>query len=493
MEHYHHEDARDIRVFDTCDILIVGGGAAGHSAALAAARAGARDVVLMERYGFMGGDVTGGYVLMVPALSWRNKSFVRGIQEEWFTRLSSVPGAVLGPDSGEIGSEDALLLDRWRAIYDCVSRCEDSPERVVRSVYYEPNQLKIEMDKMLLEERDSIRVYYHSWAVRPILEGNVIKGVIFESKEGRLAILAKIVIDATGDGDIFSQAGAPFSDVGDGQTRCASTSLVFRVGGVDFNSFERWCRANPRMFGALIGNLSKILGHRIMPLPTNSNDIVWFNNWLAPKCCIKIKDLTSTEIEVRDKIREIIDFMRREVPIGFKDAFLYDIAPQTGLRCSRRLIGEYVMTPLDFAFHREFDDVIAWHSTICRINDSAPIEIPYRAIVPQKVENLLCPGRHLSADSVAIDWLNLIPQCVGTGQAAGVAAAVAVADGSTVHDVNIARVQDILVHQDVPLPRRSDVDPQLTELCEEHQYGLYTKLAQQAANDTSSLSAYRQP
>ena len=196
---------------------------------------------------------------------------------------------------------------------------------------------------------------------------------------------------------------------------------------------------------------------------------------------------------MRDKIREIIDFMRRQVPIGFKDAFLYDIAPQTGLRCSRRLIGEYVMTPLDFAFHREFDDVIAWHSTICRINDSAPIEIPYRAILPQKVENLLCPGRHLSSDNVAIDWLNLIPQCVGTGQAAGVAAAVAVADGSTVRDVNIARVQDILVAQDVPLPRRADVDSELTDLCEEYQYGLYTKLAKEAAENSSSLSAYRQP
>ena len=493
MANAYYEDARELRIFDECDILVVGGGAAGHSAALAAARSGAKNIILMERYCYMGGDVTGGYVIMVPALSWRNKSFVRGIQEEWFARLSKIPGAVLGPDSGEIGSEDPLLLDRWKAIHDCVSRCEDAPERVVRSVYYEPNQLKIEMDKMLLEERNRIRVYYHCWAARPITEGSMVKGVMFESKEGRQVILAKIVIDATGDGDIFSQAGAPFSDIGDGLTRSANTALVFRVGGVDFNSFERWCRTNPKMFGAIIGNLSKILGHRIMPLPTNSNDIVWFNDWLGPKSCIKIRDLSSTEIEVRDKIRDIIDYMRREVPIGFSNAYLYDIAPQTGVRCSRRLIGEYVMTPSDFAFHHEFDDVIAWHSTICRINDSAPIEIPYRVILPQKVENLLCPGRHLSADNVAIDWLNLIPQCIGTGQAAGVAAAVAVADGTTVHDVNIARVQDILVAQDVPLPRRADVDSELTDLCEKYQYGLYTKLAKEAAEDISSLNTYRQP
>lgn len=482
-----------LEYFDECDILVVGGGAAGHSAAIAAARAGAKNIVLVERYGFMGGDVTGGYVIMVPCLTWRDKSFVRGLQEEWFTRLAKIPGAVLGPEKGEYGSEDPLLIDRWSTIWDCVSRGPDAPQRVVRSVYYEPNQLKIEMDKMLEEEGDSIRVYYHCWATRPIMDGDNVTGIVFESKEGRKAIKAKVVIDASGDGDIFSQAGAPCSSVGDDGTRAVTTALVYRVAGVDYNSFERWMRTNPKLFGAMMKNLGQITGFRTMPLPTNSNDIVWFNNWLGNKNCISVRDLTDTERDVRRTIRDVIEFMRRACPVGFKDAYLYDIAPQTGVRCSRRLKGEYVMTVEDFAFHHEFDDVIAWHSTICRINDSAPIEIPYRAILPQKVENLLCPGRHISSDNVAIDWLNLIPQCVGTGQAAGVAAAVAIADGATVRNVDIKKVQDILVAQDVPLPRRDDVDPSLTEVCEAHQYGLYTQLAKRAAEDISSLDAYRQP
>ena len=492
MKQKYHETAQDIEIFDECDLLVVGGGAAGHSAALAAARAGLKNIILLERYGYMGGDVTGGYVIMVPNLTWLNKSFVRGIQEEWFTRLSKIPGAVLGPEGDEIGSDDPLLIDRWSSIWDCVSRCEDVPKRVVRAVYFEPNQLKIEMDKMLLEERDRIRVYCHSWATKPIMEDNIVKGVIFESKEGRKAIFAKAVIDATGDGDLFSQTGTPFSDIGDNQTRSTNTALVFRVGGVDHDSFNRWIRTDPKMFKAIMDNLRKITGSGMIPLPTNDNGIVWFNNWLGPKSCIDIKDLTSTEMEVRDKIREVIDFMKRAVPVGFSNAYLYDIAPQTGARCSRRLTGEYVMTPEDFAIHHEFDDVIAWHSTICRINDSAPIEIPYRAILPQKIENLLCPGRHLSADNVSIDWLNLIPQCIGTGQAAGVAAAVAVTDSTGVRDVNIQRVQDILVEQDVPLPRHSDVDQELMELCEEHEYGLYTELAREAAKDINSLKTYRQ-
>ena len=153
------------------------------------------------------------------------------------------------------------------------------------------------------------------------------------------------------------------------------------------------------------------------------------------------------------------------------------------------------MTANDFAFAKKHDDVIAWHSTICQINDCGPVEIPYRAILPQQVENLLAPGRHLSTDDVAIDWLNLIPQCVGTGQGAGVAAAVAVMDGTTTHNVNIRKVQDILVDQNVPLPRNSKFeakDPSYQELVEEKQYGLYTAAAKAAAERSLDTRSFRQ-
>ncbi len=497
MSKVYREAAQDIPVFDECDVLVVGGGAAGHSAAIAAARAGCKNVVLLERYGYMGGDVTGGYVIMVPNLSWYDKSFVRGIQEEWFSRLEKIPGAVRGPGFDEIGSMNPLLLNRWSAIHDCTSRCEEVPTRVVRSVFFEPNQLKIEMDKMLLEHADSIRVYCHSWATKPIMEGSEVKGIIFESKEGRNAILAKAVIDASGDGDIFSQAGAPYNDLSDPTTRVSNTALVFRVAGMDFNEFFEWQQAHPEAAAVMRDSISKVAGFRMFPLASNQDDMVWFNNMVPNRSCIKVKDLTYTEMAVRDKIREVIDYMRHTIPCAFKDAYLYDIAPQTGVRCSRRLKGEYLMTPNDFAFHKEFEDVIAWHSTICRINDSAPVEIPYKAMLPMGVENLLAPGRHISADAVAIDWLLLIPQCIGTGQAAGVAAAVAVADGTSVRNVNIKKVQDILAgEQDVPLPRNTHTDPSLTELCVEKEFGLYTSLAKAAAaeknKEDGELKKYRQ-
>ena len=485
------EPQNSIPVYDECDILVVGGGAAGHSAAIAAARAGAKNIILMERYGYMGGDVTGGYVIMVPKLSWYDKSFVRGLQEEWFTRLAAIPDAVLGPDLSKIGkSDDAALLDVWARIHGCVS--ESEPKRLVRAVYYEPNELKIEMDKMLIEHRDSIRVMCHTWGTKPIMEGNEVRGVIFESKEGRQAVLAKTVIDATGDGDIFRQTGTPFRALADSDTRSSTTALVWRIGGMNWDVFTEWRNSHPKVAAELARNLSKIAGFRCSPIASSRNDICWVNNWHANKDCSNIRDITQTEIETRDTMRDVLEYLREACPVAFRNAYLYDIAPQLGSRCSYRLQGEYIMTANDFAFAPEFDDVIAWHSTICMINDCGPVEIPYRAILPRNVENLLCPGRHISADDVAIDWLTLIPQCIGTGQAAGVAAAVSVMDGTSVRNADIRKVQDILVEQDVPLPRNPKTDPSYTECCKEHEYGLYTELAKKAKAEADGLKNYRQ-
>ena len=486
----YNEPANAVPVYDECDILVVGGGCAGHSAAVAAARAGATNIILLERYGYMGGDVTGGYVIMVPKLSWYDKSFVRGLQEEWFTRLEKIPNAVLGPGLDEIGTSDLAMLDYWRQIHGCVS--ESEPKRLVRAVYFEPNQLKIELDKMLLEHRDAIRIQYHSWGTKPIMEGDEIKGIVFESKEGRKAIYAKVVIDATGDGDIFYQTGTPYKELADSNTRSSTTALVWRIGGIDWNVYYEWQKTNPEVDTALRKRLMEIAGFRCAPIASNQNDICWINNWHLDRDCSRIKDMTETEISTRDTMREVLAYLKSACPVAFRNAYLYDIAPQLGCRCSRRLQGEYIMTPNDFAFAPKFDDVIAWHSTICMINDCGPVEIPYRSILPRNVENLLCPGRHISADDVAIDWLTLIPQCIGTGQGAGVAAAVAVSEGTNVRNVNIRRVQDILVAQDVPLPRHPGVDPSYTECCEEHEYGLYTLLAKKAREAADGLENYRQ-
>ena len=477
MSKVYVEPSNTLNVYAECDILVVGGGSAGHTAALAAARAGAKNIIIMERYGYMGGDVTGGYVIMVPSLTWYEKSFVRGIQEEWFRRMEPIPEAVLAPKLSQAGSTDPFLVDSWKGI-GCVKHGQ-TPS-LARAVYFEPNQLKIEMDKMLLEERDRIQILYHSWGVKPIMEGNEVKGVIFESKEGRQAIFAKIVIDATGDGDIFRQTGTPFVALANSQTRSNKTALVWRIGGIDWRMYQEWLRTRPNADRQMYQALGKVAGFPSMIIASSRNDVCWVNNWIPDKDCSKVEDLTKTELIVRETMRDVIEYLREACPVAFRNAYLYDIAPQLGARCSYRLQGEYVMTINDFAFAPQFDDVIAWHSTVCPINDNAPVEIPYRCIVPKNVENLLCPGRHVSADDIAIDWLTLIPQCVGTGQAAGVAAAVALEKGTTVRDVDIRRVQDILVEQDVPLPRHPKTDPELEEYVKAREYGLYTEFAKEA-------------
>lgn len=499
MNKYFQEEGRSLPVYDECDVLVVGGGAAGHSAAIAAARAGCKNVILMERYGYFGGDVTGGYVIMMPNLSWYDKSFVRGLQEEWFTRLQKIPGAVKAPTLDEIGSTEGPLLSAWNGYHDCVSRggfggCK--PSCLVRSVYFEPNHLKITMDKMLREHSDSIKVMCHCWFSRPIIEDNQVKGVIFESKEGRQAVMAKVVIDATGDGDVFTRSGVPFQSLADGETRSSTTALVYRIGGVDWSAHVQWMKVFPEAAKELGAGIAKRTGFRAVPLPSNDNSICWMNNWHANMDCSSIADATQTELDTRTTIYDAINYLREAAP-AFRNAFLYDIAPQLGTRCSHRLTGEYMMTANDFAFATKHEDTIAWHSTICQINDCGPVEIPYRAILAQKVDNLLAPGRHLSADNVAIDWLNLIPQCTGTGQAAGVAAAVAVMDGTGAHEVDIKKVQDILVDQDVPLPRNAKFhakDPSYEELVEEKQYGLYTDMAKSAREeaDKQTLNKFRQ-
>ena len=483
------EPQTTVPVYDECDVLVVGGGSAGHSAAIAAARAGNKNIILMERYGYCGGDVTGGYVLLIPALSFHEKTYVRGLQEEWYTRLKKYPGAVMGPPPELAGSHDPLLIRAWGP-YGGATHVQ--PARVEHGFMLEPNQLKIELDVMLDEHRDAIRVMYHSWGVKPIMEGNVCKGVFFESKEGRKAILAKFVIDATGDADLCRLSGAPTSSAIDDECRCSSTALVYRIGGFSKNAYNQWNFTHREEAQKLSEALYKIHGFRSGMITATQSDVFWVNNWQPKRDCSKIVDQTATEMGTRLKIREVLEYYRTACPEVFRNAYLYDIAPQLGTRGSHRIVGEHVIGANDWAFPKEHEDCIAWHSTVDTLNDSAPIEIPYRAILPQKVDNLLAPGRHISADAVAIDNVNLIPQCVGTGQAAGVAAAVAVAEGSTAHTVSVAKVQDILAgEQDVPLPRNAHTDPSYMECLEAHEHGLYTEAAKRARASHDAAGTYR--
>jgi 2-polyprenyl-6-methoxyphenol hydroxylase-like FAD-dependent oxidoreductase len=193
-----NEPARSIPIFHRCDVLVVGGGPAGTAAAAAAARAGA-DVTLLERYNHLGGLSTGGLVIWIDRMTdWEGHLTIRGFAQELVDRLP--PDAIAGPASADWGSRDPTRAEYWGP------RTAAFHGIVTWSPTIDPERLKLISQEMLLER--GVRVVFHTWAAMPIVEENTVKGVVFESKEGRQAILAKVVVDCTGDGDMFSRAGA---------------------------------------------------------------------------------------------------------------------------------------------------------------------------------------------------------------------------------------------------------------------------------------------
>jgi len=205
-----HEPARDIKVIKEADVIVVGGGPGGVASAIAASRAGAR-TVLIERYGHLGGMATGGLVNIFPNLSdISGKQRIFGLNQEIIDRMKA-RNAAFSPEPSEWGTTDRKALDYYLNANMGWFYVRQDPniggqERLLYTAVLDPEVLKAELNDMVAEA--GVDLLLHSWGTLPIMEGNAVKGVFFESKSGRQAILAKVVIDSTGDGDIFVGAGA---------------------------------------------------------------------------------------------------------------------------------------------------------------------------------------------------------------------------------------------------------------------------------------------
>jgi hypothetical protein len=443
------EAARETRVAREADVVVVGGGPGGIGAAVSAARNGA-DTVLIERYGHLGGMGTGGLVTIIPLLTdIFGKQQIAGLTQEWIDRLD-VRGAVDYPRKDHWGSMDKDLV---RYYFDRIFFYVRL-DRVIYAAVIDAEISKVILNDMV--EEAGVKTYLHSWGTEPIMEGNTCKGVIFESKSGRQAILGKVVIDATGDGDLFPYAGIEFEDNIPPNFRIANLALCFWVDGVDLEKAENFRKNEPKKFMELSRKCMEAGGFPsyFRSLLKNQEAIVWCHNRYPNKSQVDVEELTRIEFEGRKKMMITYDFWKKHLP-GFEKSFIVLSCPQLGTRSSRRLIGEYKLTKKDMADNQPFEDTIAIFPDLDRGQESLDhplMYIPYRSLLPKNVDNMLVACRAFSSDEHVQEWFNLIPHCIAFGEAAGTASALALKAGVSPKKVDIKALQKQLAKQGVPLP-----------------------------------------
>ena len=441
------EPAGHARVAAHSDVVVVGGGPAGIAAAIGAARNGAK-VTLLERYNHLGGLASGGMVLVLDDMwdSTNREISVRGTCMTMIERLAKL-GLAQFPREHEWGElpESYRRWARWGA-FDFHSH--KTPHPVCFAAAFDPDGFKRVALEWIVEMGVELRL--HSWFSRAIVGDGKVEGVVCETKAGREAILGDVVIDTTGDLDVAASAGAPHVK------GSYIMTTVFRLGGVDTDAAERFEYEDPQAFAALDKEAKKRIGGSWAHwwLKTPLPGVVWCNcPHMAGLDGLKVEDLTKAEITGRQRIAALLDYVRAHMP-GFERAYLVDVAPQTGVRQTRLLDGEYVVGKEDLTSRKRFTDAIA------RGRDYTT---PYRAMLPKNVENLLVAGRHYAATPAAQKMSREIPPCMAMGEAAGVAAALALEAGARVRDVNVAMLQKKLRAQgadpgDQPGPN-ADVPP----------------------------------
>lgn len=404
-------------------VLVVGGGPAGVAAAVTAARSGA-SVTLLERYASLGGLASGGMVLVLDDMINGQEITVTGIVSEYIERLQKLGLAVVPPREDRQASQE--LFNKWGRYGTFDFHFKGNPKPVCYAAAFDPDGWKRVSNDLVRES--NVNLVLHSWFTRAIVDDGVIKGVITETKAGPQAHLADIVIDTTGDIDVASRAGADYIQ------GSYITTLVFRLGGVDTRRAEEFEQQNPKEARAINRKVKRILGGawELWWLKTPLEGVVWCN---APHMSgydgTDPKSLTDADFAARDRIDESVQYVREHLP-GFENAFVLDTAPQIGVRQTRLLQGEYVMTKEDVVQRRHF------HDTVARGRD---YYYPYRSLLPTKVDQLLVAGRHYSATSDAQKMSREIPPCMAMGQAVASAATLALEQNLLVRDVDATDIQ----------------------------------------------------
>ncbi len=442
------------------DVLVVGGGPAGLGAAIGAARAGAR-VILAERYGFLGGNATA--ALVMPLMSFHTQSL--SIKQKLETSL-------LPQDHGEGHPVIAGVLAEFIARLVKAGGAIRPSADTGYVVPFDPEIFKFTALDMLDEA--GVEFLFHAFAYDLIMNGKI-RGVVFQTKSGSVIIEADVVVDCTGDGDIAAMAGAPFEIGRESDGLVQPMTLMFRMAEFKKEAFDAYVREHPQEWRHVHGLwdlIKKARERGELNLPRE--DILFFSTPHEREVCVNstrvtrvlgtdVWDLSYAEWVSRRQMSEISAFFRKYVP-GFEQSYILQSGVHTGVRETRRILGDYVLTIQDILGARKFPDVIA-RSTypvdihnpegkgtiLKRLPPGQSYDIPLRAIVPRNTENLLVAGRCISGTHEAHSSYRVMPVSMATGQAAGICAALAAKAHCPPRTLSMHQVQAELKNQGADL------------------------------------------
>jgi hypothetical protein len=449
---YITEPARQVPQLLQTDVIVVGGGTTGPLAAIAAARQGAR-VVLIERFGSLGGNLTLGLNTKPSG------ALIGGLPLEIWNLARSLGGA----------GEDYMAVVKTGGV-KIASPCD-------------PETMKMLLTRLCAEA--GVQILFETVVSAPLMEGDTAKGVIIEGKNGRQFIAGQVVIDCSADADVAVRAGAPFvMGAGGTDQTMQPVSMYFTMDRVDLRRLADWARTTDDVPARAIPDSDEGLDYGLW--------LTGFNKSLRQfqadtgiqlqreNITLKTADgrmyvnatrvmgvdvfspvaFTNAVLECYRQIEGVARFLRERVP-GFEQARIEQIAPVLGVRETRHVVGEYTITGRDTVEGTHFEDSIAADASALDIHDPKgadvdfqglrPYEIPYRSLLPKGVEQILVAGRCISADHGAHARTRNMPACMATGQAAGVAAAVAIERGTTVRQVPLDEVQQRLRALNMPL------------------------------------------
>ena len=412
------EPPKELPIVRDVDVIVVGGGPAGLAAAIAAAREGAR-TVLVEQFGYLGGTATAS--LMACINGFRNQvepdftQTVRGIAEEIVLQLKAMEGLGTSP-------------------YPQKSY-PTTPGQMEYSYAIDTEKFKVVTLKLCVEA--GVDLFFHTWFADTIVEDGVVRGIVVENKSGRQAMMAKVVVDASGDGDVAARAGAPFWQTMKDEAPRLNDALMYRI------AFGAQRPSAP--FACDFGSHAVVWGPGAEPIDGTDAE-----------------ELSRAEVATRLRVYE--DFAKKQAQHPeLADARVIETPPLLGVRQTRFIEGEYKLTAEDAIEGRRFDDVVAISSCAIihyygyrRYLEHEGYDIPYRTLVPKKVDNLLVTGRCISSEQQPYESHRAMIPMMAIGQASGVAAALSAQEGVRPRDLDVSSLQRALITQGAELRKTLD-------------------------------------